>query len=80
MTAVATLEIHHDLSPYWNYALDFADDSLKRNREVVMTAIAKDPAALRYALDESLRQDPEIIQALKPPPFSRPSYVSGLII
>ena len=54
--------------------------AIERNREVVMTAIAKDPAALRYALDESLRQDPEIIQALKPPPFSRPSYVSGLII
>ena len=43
-------------------ALNFADDSLKRDREVVMTAIAKDPAALRYA-HESLRQDPDIIQA-----------------
>ena len=44
------------------HALEYADESLKRDKAVVLAAVAQNRHALMYA-DESLKQDQEVVLA-----------------
>lgn len=45
-------------------ALEFADETLKKDREIVLEAVKQDGAALNYA-DDSLKNDPDILAKKK---------------
>ena len=45
-------------------ALKFADESLKKDKSIVLVAIKQDAEAFEF-VDESLKNDPDVIKAVK---------------
>ena len=45
-------------------ALEYADKSLKKDKEIVLLAVTQDSYSIEYA-DKSLKKDPDILKILE---------------